>query len=73
MVHSDFKEKFIRAEVISWQSLTELPKEAKVKKRTKFSSPEKANSWKEAKESGLIKTVGKEYVVHDGDVIEFKI
>jgi len=33
----------------------------------------KSGSWKTAKESGLIKTVGKEYIVQDGDVIEFKI
>jgi len=55
VVHSDFKEKFIRSEVIPWESLV------------------KSGSWKTAKESGLIKTVGKEYIVQDGDVIEFKI
>jgi ribosome-binding ATPase YchF (GTP1/OBG family) len=55
VVHSDFEEKFIRAEVINWQKLVE------------------AKSWKEARESGLLKTVGKEYIVQDGDVIEFKI
>ena len=30
-------------------------------------------SWSKAKEQGLIKTMGKNYVVEDGDVIEFKI
>lgn len=54
-VHSDFKEKFIKAEVIDWQGLI------------------KAGSWKKAKELGLIKIVGKDYSVQDGDVIEFKI
>jgi hypothetical protein len=54
-VHSDFEEKFIRAEIILWQKLIE------------------AGSWKEAREKGLIRTVGKDYVVNDGDVIEFKI
>jgi len=54
-VHSDFEEKFIRAEVIPWQKLVE------------------AKSWKEAREKGLIKTVGRDYVVNDGDIIEFKI
>jgi hypothetical protein len=54
-VHSDFEEKFIRAEVIHWQKLVEL------------------NSWKKARELGLIKTVGRDYVVQDGDIIEFKI
>jgi len=54
-VHTDFKEKFIRAEVINWQKLAE------------------SGSWKEGKEKGLIQTVGKDYIVQDGDVIEFKI
>jgi ribosome-binding ATPase YchF (GTP1/OBG family) len=55
VVHTDFKERFIRAEVANWQKLVE------------------AGSWKEAKEKGLIQTVGKDYVIQDGDVIEFKI
>ena len=54
-VHSDFEEKFIRAEMIDWQKLVS------------------ADSWLKAREKGLIQTVGKDYVVKDGDVIEFKI
>ncbi len=54
-VHSDFKERFIRAEVIHWQKLVET------------------GSWTKAKELGQIKTVGKEYIVQNGDIIEFKI
>ena len=30
-------------------------------------------SWKKAKETGEIKTVGKDYLIQDGDIIEFKI
>lgn len=55
VVHTDFKEKFIRAEVIPWNKLAE------------------ANGWKEAKELGWLKIHGKDYVVQDGDIIEFKI
>lgn len=33
----------------------------------------KARSWKRAKESGIMKTVGRDYLVQNGDVIEFKI
>jgi len=55
VVHSDFEEKFIRADVIPWQMLVE------------------AGSWNAAREKGWIKTVGKEYMVKDGDVIEFRI
>ncbi len=54
-VHSDFRERFIKAEVISWQKLVG------------------AASWSKARELGLIKTVGKEYIVQNGDIIEFKI
>lgn len=32
-----------------------------------------SGGWKEAREKGLIQTVGKDYLVKDGDVIEFKI
>lgn len=33
----------------------------------------KLGSWKNAKEAGALKIVGKDYIVQDGDVIEFKI
>ena len=54
-IHNDFKDKFIRADVIGWQQLLD------------------AGSYGAAREKGLIKTVGKDYIVSDGDVIEFKI
>jgi ribosome-binding ATPase len=54
-IHTDFKDKFIRAEVIFWKDLLE------------------AGSYAKAREKGLVRTEGKEYVVKDGDVIEFKI
>jgi small GTP-binding protein len=52
-IHSDFKDKFIRAEVINWQKLIE------------------AGSRAGAREKGWIRTEGKEYVVQEGDTIEF--
>lgn len=55
IVHSDFEEKFIRAEIIPWLKLFE------------------SGSWSKAREKGWLKTVGKDYLVQDGDVIEFKI
>ncbi len=54
-IHTDFKEKFIRAEVIFWSDLIN------------------AGSFGVAREKGLLRTEGKDYVVKDGDVIEFKI
>jgi GTP-binding protein YchF len=54
-VHTDFKEKFICAEVIYWEKLIE------------------AGSLALAKQKGLIQIVGKDYILRDGDIIEFKI
>lgn len=54
-IHTDFKEKFIRAEVIQWDKLLE------------------AGTWSRARELGTLRLEGKDYVVTDGDVIEFKI
>ncbi len=55
IVHSDFEEKFIKAEVIFWKKLI------------------KAGEWQKAKRNGWIRTEGKDYIIQDGDVIEFKI
>lgn len=54
-IHGDFKDKFVRAEVIEWDKLLA------------------AGSYGVAREKGLVRTEGKEYVVQDGDVMEFKI
>lgn len=54
-IHTDFKDKFIRAEVVFWKDLLD------------------AGSYAEARSKGLVRTEGKEYVVKDGDVIEFRI
>lgn len=54
-IHTDFKDKFIRAEIVFWTDLLG------------------AGSYGAAREKGLIRTEGKDYVVKDGDVVEFKI
>lgn len=54
-IHSDFEERFIRAEIINYENLM------------------KAGSYAKARELGLLQTKGKDYMVQDGDVIEFKI
>ena len=54
-IHGDFKDKFVRAEVIEWDRLLE------------------AGSYGAARDKGLVRTEGKEYIVKDGEVIEFKI
>jgi GTP-binding protein YchF len=54
-IHTDFKDKFIRAEVVFWNDLLE------------------SGSYAEARAKGKVRTEGKEYIVKNGDVIEFKI
>lgn len=54
VIHTDFAEKFIRADVIPWDKLLE------------------AGSWSEAKARGVMQTVGKDYIMKDGDVTEVK-
>lgn len=54
-IHTDFKDNYIRAQVIFWKDLIE------------------SGSYAVAREKGLVRIEGKEYIVQDGDVIEFKI
>jgi GTP-binding protein YchF len=54
-IHTDFKDKFIRAEVVHCTDLLSN------------------GGYAAAREKGQVRTEGKEYIVKDGDVIEFKI
>jgi len=54
-IHTDFRNKFIRADIIFWEDLLG------------------AGSYANAREKGFIRTEGKEYIVKDGDVVEFKV
>lgn len=54
-IHTDFRDKFIRADVINWKDLLD------------------SGSYANARAKGLVRTEGKEYIVKDGDVVEFKI
>ena len=62
VIHTDFEEKFIRAEVINWGKLLESGGPSAV-------SSGQSNWWNDAKSKGLIRIEGKEYVVSDGDVL----
>jgi GTP-binding protein YchF len=53
-IHTDFENKFVKAEVVFWQDLLS------------------AGGYPKAREQGKLRTEGKEYIVRDGDVIEFK-
>ena len=52
-IHNDFKDKFIRAEVVTTEDLLA------------------AGSWSAARDTGKLRTEGKEYIVKDGDVMVF--
>lgn len=54
-IHTDFKTKYIRAQVVSFEDLVTC------------------GSFAAAREKGKLRTEGKEYIVKDGDVIEFMI
>ena len=54
-IHTDFKEKFIRAEVVAYEDLVAC------------------GSYAAARTQGKVRTEGKDYIVKDGDVIEFRI
>ncbi len=53
-IHTDFLNKFVKAEVVFWKDLLEN------------------GGYPKSREMGKLRTEGKEYVVKDGDVIEFK-
>lgn len=55
LVHSDFAEKFIRSEVVTYADFI------------------KNGGWQEAKNAGKVITEGKDYLVADGDIVEFKV
>jgi ribosome-binding ATPase YchF (GTP1/OBG family) len=50
-IHTDFEKKFIRAEVVGYDSLVSC------------------GGWNQAKQKGLLRLEGKDYVVQDGDVL----
>lgn len=54
-IHTDFQERFIRADIINWQKLLAV------------------GSWSAARDNGTLQTVGKDYTMCDGDVVEFKV
>ncbi len=54
-IHTDFMQKFIKAEIVSYHDFLEL------------------GGWKNARNSGKARMEGRDYIMQDGDVTEFKI
>lgn len=62
-IHTDFERLFIRAEVINWRDLLAADSH----------SAGSGQAWSNARARGSLRTVGKDYIVQDGDVVEVKI
>ena len=65
VVHTDFAKNFIKAEIINVDELISAAP-----------GPEglgPGGAWKEAKDKGKVRLEGKDYIVQDKDVIEFKV
>lgn len=54
-IHTDFEKKFIKADILPFQTFIET------------------GGWVKAREQGKVQIVGRDYVMKDGDVVEFKI
>jgi ribosome-binding ATPase YchF (GTP1/OBG family) len=54
VIHTDFYNKFIRAEVVSYEDFI------------------REGSMAKCKEKGLFRLEGKEYIVHDGDILNIR-
>lgn len=55
VIHTDFMNKFIKADVCGFEDFVSAP------------------GWKNAREIGKVRSEGRDYIVKDGDVVEFKI
>ncbi len=55
VIHTDFMNKFIKADVCAFNDFVSAP------------------GWKVARENGKVRSEGRDYIMHDGDVVEFKI
>jgi hypothetical protein len=67
-IHTDFIKKFIKAEVVAYEDFVNPGG---------FTSPNPPaggeGGWKKAREAGRARLEGRDYIIKDGDVVEFKI
>lgn len=67
VIHTDFEKNFIKAEVVSFEDFINPKGPASP------DSPASRGGWKGAREAGKARFEGRNYVMKDGDVVEFKI
>ena len=76
VIHTDFEKPFIKADIVSFNDFVNpkgLPTE--IVGGLALPNPAMAGEagWVKARETGKVQTVGKEYEMKDGDVVEFKV
>lgn len=59
VIHTDFMKNFIKADVVDFENFV--------------NPPAGGGGWKKCRELGKVRSEGRDYIVKDGDVIEFKI
>ncbi len=65
VIHTDFTKNFIKAEVVSFEDFINP---------VGLASPKPSEGgWKKARELGKTRFTGRDYIMQDGDVVEFKI
>lgn len=69
-IHTDFMKKFIKAEVVSFEDFVVNKGPAR---NASLSSSSVAGGWKGSRANGKARLEGRDYIIRDGDVVEFKI
>ncbi len=70
-IHTDFMDKFIKAEVVSYEDFVDPDGCGAGRARNALAC--EAGGWKGARAQGKARLEGRDYVMQNGDVVEFKI
>jgi ribosome-binding ATPase len=69
VIHTDFEKKFIKADVVGYEDFLNVGGPAS----TRDDASSTRGGWKKAREAGKVRQEGRDYIMNDGDVVEFKI
>ncbi|MBI3559677.1 DUF933 domain-containing protein, partial [Candidatus Gottesmanbacteria bacterium] len=68
VIHTDFEKKFIKADIVAFLDFVAAGGPASTR-----GAESTRGGWKNAREAGKVRSEGKEYIIQDGDVVEFKV